>query len=60
MIGWMRPNGDIMNNSRTMIMDTTISNDETTYTSSLHFTYLMEGDNGTYICNFMADEISVS
>ena len=53
MIGWMGPNGDIMNNSRTMIMDTT-------YTSSLQFTYLMEGDNGTYTCNFMAGEISVS
>ena len=60
MIGWMGPNGDIMNSSRRMIMDTTISNDETTYTSSLQFTYLMEGDNGTYTCNFMAGEISVS
>ena len=60
MIGWMGPNGDIMNNSRTMIMDTTISNDETTYTSTLQFTYLMEGDDGTYTCNFMADGISIS
>ena len=49
-----------MNNSRTMIMDTTTPNDDTTYTSSLQFTYLMEGDNGTYTCNFIAGEISVS
>ena len=61
MIGWMGPNGaEIMNGSRIMIMDTTISTDETTYTSSLQFTYLIEGDNGTYTCNFMAGEISVS
>ena len=60
MIGWMGPNGDIMNNSRTMFLDTTISSDETTYTSILQFTYLMEGDDGTYTCNFMAGEISVS
>ena len=61
MIGWMRPNGtDIMNNSRTMIMDTTISNNNTIYTSSLQFTYLIEGDNGTYICNFITGEINIS
>ena len=61
MIGWMGPNGaDIMNGSRIMIMDTTVSNDDTTYTSILQFTYLMEGENGTYTCNFIAGEISVS
>ena len=61
MIGWMGPNGaDIMNGSRIMIMDTIISDDESTYTSILQFTYLMEGDNGTYTCNFIAGGISVS
>ena len=56
---WMGPNGDIMNSSRTMIMEAYNSSDNI-YTSSLQFTYLMEGDNGTYTCNFMAGEISVS
>ena len=61
MINWMGPNGaDIMNNSRTMIIDTTISDNETIYISSLQFTYLIEGDNGTYTCNFIAGEISIS
>ena len=60
MIIWMGPNGaDIRNGSRIMIMDTTISDDETTYTSILQFTYLIEGDNGTYTCNFIAGGISV-
>ena len=56
---WSGPNGDIMNTSRTMIMDAYIF-DDNIYTSSLQFTYLMEGDEGTYTCNFMAGEISVS
>ena len=56
---WSGPNGDIMNSSRTMIMEAYNSGDNT-YASSLQFTYLMEGDNGTYTCNFMAGEISVS
>ena len=56
---WMGLNGDIMNSSRTMIMEAYNSGNNT-YTSSLQFTYLMEGDNGTYTCNFMAEEISVS
>ena len=58
MISWMGPNGDIMNTSRTMIMDDYNSADNI-YTSSLQFTYLMEGDEGAYTCNFMAEEISV-
>ena len=57
---WMGPNGDIArNSSRTMIMDTYNFNDNT-YRSNVQFTYLMEGDNGTYTCNFIAREISVS
>ena len=59
LIIWSGPNGDIMNNSRTMIMEA-YNSDDNTYTSSLQFTYLMEGDNGTYTCNFIAGEVSVS
>ena len=56
---WSAPNGDIMNSSRTMTMEA-YNSDDNIYINSLQFTYLMEGDNGTYTCNFMAGEISVS
>ena len=45
MISW----GSIMTDSRVTISLTTSS--ANTYTSSLQFTYLMEGDEGTYTCN---------
>ena len=58
MISWMGPGGVITNDSRVTISPTTSSGN--TYTSSLQFTYLMEGDNGTYTCNWMIFETSVS
>ena len=59
MISWMRPGGgSIMNDSRVTISPTTSSGN--TYTSSLQFTYLMEGDNGTYTCNVMILDTSGS
>ena len=51
MISWMGPRGNIMNNSRVTISPTISSGN--TYTSSLQFTYLMEGAEGTYTCNVM-------
>ena len=52
MIGWMGPGGEsIKNDSRVTISPTTSSGNN--YTSSLQFTYLMEGDEGMYICNVM-------
>ena len=58
-ISWMRPGGgSIMNDSRVTISPTTSSGN--TYTSSLQFTYLMEGDEGTYTCNVMILDTSVS
>ena len=51
MINWMGPRGVCINDSRVIISPTTSSGN--TYTSSLHFTYLMEGDEGTYTCNVM-------
>ena len=41
--------GSIMNDSRVTISPTTSSGNN--YTSSLQFTYLMEGDEGNYTCN---------
>ena len=52
LISWMGPGGEsITNDSRVTISPTTSSGNN--YTSSLQFTYLMEGDEGMYICNVM-------
>ena len=59
MISWMGPGGgSIISDSRVTISLTTSSGN--TYTSSLKFTYLMEGDEGTYTCNVMILETSGS
>ena len=59
MISWTEPGGvAINNNTRVTIGPTTPSGN--TYTSSLRFTYLMEGDEGTYTCNTMILDISES
>ena len=51
-ISWMGPDGGpIMNNSRMSISPTTSSGN--VFTRSFQFTYLMEGDEGNYICNVM-------
>ena len=58
-ISWMEPGGEsITNDSRVTISPTTFSGNN--YTSSLQFTYLMEGDEGMYICDVMILEINVS
>ena len=50
MFTWIRPGGDIItSDSRVTINPTTSSGNN--YTSSIQFTYLMEGDEGTYMCN---------
>ena len=59
MISWMGPGGSsIISDSRVIISPTTSSGN--TYTSSLQFTYLMEGDEGRYTCDLMILESSVS
>ena len=56
MISWMGPGGEsITNDSRVTISPTTSSGNN--YTSSLQFSYLMEGDEGMYTCNVMILEI---
>ena len=47
---WMAPGGDIIRNNSRVIISPTSSNGNN-YTSNIQFTYLMEGDNGTYTCN---------
>ena len=59
MISWMGPGGDtIKNDSRVTINP--ITSDGNNYTSSIQFTYLMEGDEGTYMCNVTILESSTS
>jgi len=59
MISWMGPEGNVIrNDSRVAISQTTsVRND---FISTLEFTYLMEGDEGTYTCNVMILETIVS
>ena len=59
MISWMGPGGEfITNDSRVTISPTTSSGNN--YTSSLQFTYLMEGDKGIYTCNVMILETTAT
>ena len=52
LISWTGPGGgSIIDDSRVSISPTTSSGNN--YTSSVQFTYLMEGDEGTYTCNVM-------
>ena len=53
MISWIGPRGNIINDSGMTINPTNSTHNDTNYvyTSSLQFTYLMEGDEGTYTCN---------
>ena len=55
MISWMGPGGAITNDSRVTISPTTSSGN--IHTSILHFTYLMEGDEGTYSCDVMIMDV---
>ena len=59
MISWMGPGGEsIANDSRVTISPITSSGNN--YTSSLQFTYLMEGDEGMYTCSAVILESKVS
>ena len=58
MISWMGPGGVITSDSRVTISSVTSSG--STYISSLQFTFLMEGDEGTYTCNVMILETNGS
>ena len=59
MISWMGPGGEsITNDSRVTISPTTSSGNN--FTSSLQFTYLMEGDEGMYTCKVIILETITS
>ena len=59
MISWMGPaGGSIISDSRVITSATTSSGN--TYTISLHFIYLLQSDEGNYICNVMILQTSAS
>ena len=59
MISWMRPGGESITNDSRVTINPTTSNGNN-YTSSLQFTYLMEGDEGMYTCHAMVLETESS
>ena len=60
MISWMGPGGNIDATNGRVSIGSVTDDGNNMYTRSLQFTYLMEGDNGTYTCNVMILGTSVS
>ena len=60
MINWMGPGGDINATNGRVSIGSVNDDGNNMFTRSLHFTYLMEGDEGTYTCNVMILETSAS
>ena len=60
MISWMGPGGPITTTNGRVSIGSVTDNGNNIYTSSLQFTYLMEGDEGTYTCNVMILDTSGS
>ena len=58
MISWTGPRGVITNDNRVTISPITSSGND--FLSTLRFEYLMEGDDGTYTCNVMILDTSVT
>ena len=50
-ISWMGPGGIIDTTNGRVSIGSVTPDGNSTFTSSLQFTYLMEGDEGTYTCN---------
>ena len=60
MISWMGPGGNIDATNGRVSIGSVTDDGNNMYTRSLQFTYLMEGDEGTYTCNVMIQETSGS
>ena len=60
MISWMGPGGSYNISSSRVNISPTTSSGSYNYTSRLQFTYLMEGDEGTYTCNVIILEANGS
>ena len=53
MISWMGPGGAITTTNGRVSIGSVTDDGNNMYTSSLQFTYLMEGDENMYTCNVM-------
>ena len=60
MVSWMGPGGNIDAINGRVSIGLVTDDGNNMYSSSLQFTYLMEGDEGTYTCNVMILETSRS
>ena len=60
MISWMGPGGNIDATNGRVSIGSVTDDGNNTYTRSLQFTYLMEGDEGTYACNVIILGTNVS
>ena len=60
MISWMGPGGSITTTNGRVSIGSVTDNGNNMYTRSLQFTYLMEGDEGTYTCNVIILDTSES
>ena len=60
MISWMGPGGNIDTTNGRMSIGSVTDDGNNTYTRSLQFTYLMEGDEGNYTCNVTILDASVT
>ena len=60
MISWMGPGGSITTTNGRVSIGSVTNDGNNMYTRSLQFTYLMEGDEGTYTCNVMILDTSRS
>ena len=58
-ISWMGPSGNLTTDIGRIIVNPVTSSGDN-YTSSIHFIYLMEGDEGIYTCNVMILETTQS
>ena len=59
---WTKASSIITSDKRVTITPTNITSNlhSFTYTTTIQFAYLMEGDEGNYICNVMLDEMMES
>ena len=53
MISWIGPRGSITTTNGRVSIGSVTDDGNNMYTRSLQFTYLMEGDEGSYTCNWM-------
>ena len=60
MISWMGPGGSITTTNGRISIGSVTDDGNNMYTRSIQFTYLMEGDEGTYTCSVMILDASGS